>query len=125
MELFGIAGSIPFAFLATALYRVLLLKAARRLPWISPVFRVVSYSVLALFGAELVLLATLGAIGSRAIVGPGFSVAHMIVFFLATPALANIILLRPRSGAAHQMVLGVFSLCRRHLCGGDAGVLRQ
>jgi hypothetical protein len=53
----------------------------------------VSLMVLGLFFAELVLLAKLGPVHSRAVVGPGFFVAHSVVFFLGPPALANALIL--------------------------------
>jgi hypothetical protein len=46
------------------------------------------------FVGEVLLLATLGAVGSRAFVGPAFYVVHVVFFLLGTPALANVLLLR-------------------------------
>jgi len=54
--------------------------------------------VLAAFAVEVGLLATLGAVRSRAAVGPGFYVAHSVLFFLGTPALAQVLVLRRRPG---------------------------
>jgi hypothetical protein len=48
---------------------------------------------------EVVLLETLGAVRSRGIVGPAFYVVHLVFFFLCTPALANVLVLRPARGS--------------------------
>jgi len=98
MELFGIALSIPVAFVASMLYcffqdRVVLkFEHARR--WL----RFASYFVLAFFGAELAMLFTFGAVRSRAILGPSFDVFHELLFFVSVPALANSLVLRQRRG---------------------------
>ncbi len=98
MELFGIALSIPVAFVASMLYcffldRVVVkFEQPRRWLWFT------SSLVLAFFAAELVMLVTLGAVRSRAILGPSFYVVHLILFFLGVPALANVLVLRQRRG---------------------------
>jgi hypothetical protein len=51
---------------------------------------------------ELVLLITIGAVRSRGLLGPGFYVAHVIFFFLCPPALANVLVLRPKTGVVSQ-----------------------
>jgi hypothetical protein len=53
-----------------------------------------SLVVLGLFLVELMLLFTFGTVRSRAVLGPGFYVAHSALFFLCTPALANVLVLR-------------------------------
>ena len=72
--------------------------------------RITSVIVLGLFAIELVLLATLGALRSRAIVGPGFYVAHIFMFFLTTPALANLLVLRRQGGSLSTLYV-VAVLC--------------
>lgn len=94
VENFGIIFSIPAAFIATAVYRILLLLAVGKCHWITRLFRPVSYVVLGLFGFELILLIKYGAVASRGLVGPAFYAVHTVVFFLGTPALANVLLLR-------------------------------
>ena len=94
MEIFGIFLSIPVAFAASMLYCRLLGKIVSRSGRWGRWLRLASKIVLGLFAIELVMLATLGAVRSRAIVGPSFYVAHILFFFLGTPALANLLILR-------------------------------
>jgi hypothetical protein len=98
MEPFGIALSIPVAFVASMLYCFFLdrvvLKFERSRWWL----RFASYFVLAFFAAELVMLLTLGTMRSRAILGHAFYVVHLILFFISVPALANFLVLRQRRG---------------------------
>jgi hypothetical protein len=95
MEIFGILCSIPAAFCASAIYARILRSAilsprARRLVlW-------TSVSVLGSLSGEWILLATVGAVRGRQIVGPSFYPVHLIVFFLAIPALVNILVLTRR-----------------------------
>jgi hypothetical protein len=86
MELFGIAASIPGAFVMIALYRLILLKVVARFRWATTLLRPASFVVLGLFAVEIALLVTLGAVQSRALIGPVFVTGHAIVFFLGTPA---------------------------------------
>ena len=94
MELFGIALSLPVAFVLTVLYRPLF-------EWISAVFRPASCIVCGLFAAEITMLAIFGAVRSRALAGPTFTACHAIVLLLGTPAFANLLVLqnpsRPRA----------------------------
>ena len=96
MELFGIVFSIPVAFVMSMVYCALLAHSIRRFESLRRWLYAASLVLLAGFLAEVVLHATLGAVGSRAVVGPAFYVAHVVFFFLGTPALANVLLLRKR-----------------------------
>ena len=98
MELFGIAFSIPVAFVASMLYCLLLARVVAKFERPSRWLRLFSSFVLASFAAELALLVSLGSVRSRSLLGPGFHVAHVILFFIGTPALANLLVLRPRNG---------------------------
>jgi len=99
MEVFGILLSIPFALVASMFYCLLLAKVVSRFTGLSRCLRFVSYGVLSLFVVEIVFLVTLGAVRSRGILGPAFYVAHSVCFFLCTPALANVLVLRSTRGS--------------------------
>ncbi len=60
---------------------------------IRPVFKSASYIVLAGIIAEWIFLAVRGAVGTRAAIGPLYYDAHVLVFFLGTPALMNLLVL--------------------------------
>jgi len=98
MEVFAILLSLPAAFLASLAYCYLLTKivlredALRRAMWRGSVL------VLIAFAIEVTLLATAGAVRSRTLLGPMFYVAHSLLFFLGTPALANLLVLRQPRG---------------------------
>lgn len=98
MELLGIALSIPVAFVASSLYFVLLVKIVSRSTRLSRALRIASYIALTLFAIELLLLLSLGSVRSRALLGPGFFVAHLLIFFAGVPALANVLVLRSNRG---------------------------
>ena len=105
MELFGIVLSIPVAFVMSMAYCAVLAHAIRWVEGLRRWLYAVSLVVLAGFLCEVVLLATLGAIGSRAVVGPAFYLAHVVFFLLGTPALANVLLLRKRGPVVRRWYL--------------------
>lgn len=96
MEVFAILFSIPAAFVANLLYCLLLVKVFSRNIRAQYWLRGCSYVVLSLLAIELLLLMTLGAVQSRSRIGPAFYDAHFVVFFLSTPALANLLVLPPK-----------------------------
>jgi hypothetical protein len=67
--------------------------------------RLASYAVLSLFGVEILLLITIGAVRSRGLMGRGFYVAHLVFFFVCTPALANVLVLRRKRWAISDWVV--------------------
>ena len=94
MELFGIALSIPVALVASVLYCFFLDRVVLKFDGPRRWLLFTSYFVLAFFAAELVLLFSLGAVRSSAILGSSFYAVHSILFFLGVPSLANFLLLR-------------------------------
>ena len=98
MELFGIVLSIPVAFVASMLYCLLLAKVVSKSAILSSGLRIASYVVLSLFAVEILFLIAIGAVRSRGLLGPGFYVAHVVFFFVCTPALANVLVLRRKQG---------------------------
>src|SRR5438093_10199179 len=108
MELFGIILSIPAAFVASVMYSLFLVLVVRRFERISRWLWWVSVGVLGFFVLELFLLATLGAVASRATLGPEFYAVHLALFFFGTPALANLLLLRQRKALILWTCVAVF-----------------
>ena len=109
MELFSIFLSIPITCVASMLYCLFLAQVVsereRPCRWL----RLVSWPVLSLFAVELALLVTIGSVRSRRLLGPGFYVAHLILFIFCTPALANLLVLRRRGVFAEWYTAG--ALC--------------
>ena len=95
MELFGILLSIPVAFAVSMAYCVFLARVLRRFDRLRVFVYAASIVVLGMFLVELLLLASLGAVGSQTLIGPAFYLGHLTVFLLGTPALANVLVLRP------------------------------
>jgi hypothetical protein len=105
VELFGIIFSIPVAFVASMVYCAILANAIRRFEGLRRWLYAASVVILAGLLSEVVLLITLGAVRSRGVIGPAFYVVHVILFFLGTPALANILLLRKRAPVIRRWYL--------------------
>jgi hypothetical protein len=112
MECFGILFSIPVAFAASAGYTFFLKYVLIKFPRISALFVFVSFVVLVGFIAEIILLVAYGSLSIYGFFGPLFYHAHTLIFFLGTPALANILCLRFLKG--HDRVfdwLGPIAFC--------------
>ena len=105
MELFGIVFSIPVAFVLSMVYCAILARVIRRFEGPRRWLYAASVVILAGFLGEVVLLITLGAVRSRGVIGPAFYVAHVVFFFLGTPALANVLLLRERTPVVRRWYL--------------------
>jgi len=75
MELLGIVLSVPVAFVASVVYCFFLSKVVVPRDVLRRVLWFMSVGLLALFGVEVALLVTLGAVKSQAIMGPGFFAA--------------------------------------------------
>jgi hypothetical protein len=97
MELFGILFSIPVALAVSMAYCAFLARVLRRFARLRVFVYAASIVVLGTFLVEMSLLASLGAAGSQALIGPAFYLAHLTVFLVGTPALANVLVLRPVS----------------------------
>jgi hypothetical protein len=98
MELFAIVLSVPAAFIVSLVYCFLLGKFAVRTGSLERAIWGLSIGVLLLWVVEIVLLVTIGAVRSRALIGPAFYAAHVALFFIGTPALANVLVLWPPRG---------------------------
>src|SRR5215208_2710428 len=109
MELFGIIGALPAAFIAAAIYSVLVRAV---LPF-RRVTRAALWLSMAVLGGLLVewgVLLTAGAVRARAVIGPPFYPVHLALFFLAVPALANVLTIK-RSGTVLGSWFVVGLLC--------------
>ena len=95
MELFGVVCSMPAAFLACAIYFAFLRVLIKRVP-VERILTVGASAVLATLFAEWALLATLGAVRSRAVIGPIFYPVHLALFMLGVPALATVLTIKTR-----------------------------
>ena len=109
MEIFGILGSIPVAIVASFIYRLVLLHLVAKRPELRRLFLIGGIAILAALVAEILLLVTLGAVRSRAALGPIFTFSHVIIFLLGTPALANVLVLSDKRSFRPAVV--VVPLC--------------
>jgi len=96
MELFAIVLSGPVALVVCLSYCLILAKAVARFASLSRWLVRLSLVVLGWGLVEALMLLAFGAVGSRRMLGPGFYVAHVLFFFLGTPALANVLVLGRR-----------------------------
>ncbi|HZY30438.1 MAG TPA: hypothetical protein VFF86_02235 [Candidatus Methylomirabilis sp.] len=91
MELFGILFAIPAAFIAAAIY-ARLIRVVLRYRLITRISLWLSGVVLVGLLVEWGALVTVGAVRSRAIIGPTFYPIHLVLLLFALPALANILI---------------------------------
>jgi hypothetical protein len=96
MEIFGILLSIPAAFVISMIYCLFVAKVVMRSSRLISWARIACLAVLLLLIGEVILVASIGAVRSRAVLGPTFFVVHLILFFVCTPALSNLLVFRHR-----------------------------
>lgn len=85
--------SLPGGFIATAVYLKIIRPILTRLPVLALWVRRVSLMILLGVFVEMGLLACLGPVRSRTMLGPFFGIAHLVLFFLGVPALASVLML--------------------------------
>ena len=108
MELFGIAFSIPAAFVASVVYSFVIRWLMAKLPWLKRPALGASVTVLAGLVLEWCLLGAVGVVRGREIIGPVFYPAHLAIFLFSIPALANLLVLaRPAGRLGWCLVAGV------------------
>jgi hypothetical protein len=94
MELLGLVLSIPAGLIGSLCYCFFLSRVVTPREGLRRAMWLVSCGVLAGFAAETVLLSTVGATATSALLGYTFYLGHLIIVCLGTPALANFLLLR-------------------------------
>ena len=94
MELFGLLLSIPGAFFMSIICRFVILQADPHYPWIRRFLKPISKGILGLLAVELLAFGMLGPRRVHDLTGPLFEVVRFLVFFLATPALVSLLVLR-------------------------------
>jgi len=100
MEVFAIMFAMPAAFIATAIYAQLMtpLLAHRT---IGRIALPLSHAVLVGLFIEWGVLASIGPVAAQTHIGPAFYALHTFLFFLAIPALANILIIRREAAPDH------------------------
>jgi len=112
MELYGILCSLPAAFLASAIYSIVLRWLLMRQPWVKAAVIRLSLLVLGALVIEWGLLAFLGAVRTRAVIGPAFYPLHSVVFFLSVPALASLLVTKKQEQLLGSwFVVGLLCAC--------------
>jgi hypothetical protein len=109
VELFGIVLAIPAAFVAAAIYTSVMRFV---LPY-RPINRIAFWLSIAVLSGLLFEwggLVAMVAVHSRAIVGPAFYPAHLLLCLLALPALANLLIIK-KSGTVLGACFTVAFLC--------------
>jgi len=95
VELFGIVLVVPAAFVASVIYSRVVRFVLNRWP-LSGVALWGSVAVLAFLVVEWAALALVGPVQLQRATGGAFFPLHLAVFFLSTPALANVLVVKHR-----------------------------
>src|SRR2546427_2578816 len=110
MELVAIFFAVPVAFVAACTYACLI-RFVLRYRIVRRIALWVSAAVLVGLLLEWVALVTMGALRSRAIIGAAFYPIHLVIFFLAIPALANLLVIKSAAGGRFGSSFVVALLC--------------
>jgi len=92
MELLGLLLAAPVTLIISAIYTALALAAFARWPTAKTVALPISYAIAALVGLEVLFLVSVGAKSAFLHFHHAYTVLHFLVFLLAPPAIANLVL---------------------------------
>jgi hypothetical protein len=116
MEILGLMLAFPLVFCANVAYAFIVHRffSTRRSLW--PWLLWPSRIALALMILDVVLVATVGAVSSRRIIGASFNLLHVFVIFFGAPSMANLLILTSNQGWHHKwyvvagfcFILGMF-----------------
>src|SRR6266571_2528296 len=93
MEILGLALAIPAVLAANLGYVLLARFGLVRFKTMRPWLLGPSYLVVILAVIDVILVATVGAVSARTVIGPAFWRFHLLVFLFGAPSLANVLLL--------------------------------
>jgi hypothetical protein len=93
MEILGLALAIPAVLVANSGYVLLVRFGLVRFRKLRPWLLWPSYLVVMLAIVDVTLVATLGAVAARTLIGPAFWGFHLVVFLFGAPSLANVLVL--------------------------------
>lgn len=97
MEMFGIMFSLPVAFGSSAIYSFFLFRFVKPRARLSKTLMAASLMVLSFWLIELVSVVFFGGARLSVLIGPAFYITHLVLFFLAVPSLATVMVLQPAS----------------------------
>jgi hypothetical protein len=109
VKLFGIIFAVPAVFIAAAIYAGLI-PFVFRYRLVTRIALWFSIAVLCGLLIEWAALLAVGAVRSRAVIGPAFYPVHLVLFFLTVPALANLLIIK-KSGTILGTWFTVALLC--------------
>jgi hypothetical protein len=110
MDVFGLVLAIPAVVVANICYVLLVWFGLSRLIKLRPWLLWPSRLVIALAASDVIVVASLGAVTARRLIGPAFDWLHLLVFLLGAPSLANLLVLTPK-GRSFQRLIAVTVLC--------------
>jgi len=93
METVAIALYLAGGIIAAPVFCFILVKMTRRYSRLSRAAFWTAVTLLCAFAVEIALVGTIGILGTRALIGPPYFVAHVLLTFSAAPALACVLLL--------------------------------
>jgi len=95
VDVLGLVLAIPAVFVANVVYVPFVRFGLGRWQSLWPTVLWLSRAVLLLVVVDASLVATLGAVGARTLIGPAYWVGHLLAVLAGAPALAHVLLLPP------------------------------
>jgi hypothetical protein len=96
MEAFGILIALSIGLFGAPVFCFVLARFVRPIPALSFFGFWMAAPMVVLFAVDILLIITIGVLGTRALVGPGFFLTHLVLSMAIGPALACVALLGNR-----------------------------
>ena len=110
MDVLGLVLAIPAVVLVNIVYVVVARFGLVRFRKLRPWLLWPSYLVVMLAIVDVTLVAILGAVAARRLIGPAFWGFHLVVFLFGAPSLANVLIL-PQQGMWFRYWYATAALC--------------
>lgn len=97
MDVLALVFAIPAVLAANVVYVLIVRFALSRFAKLRPWVLWPSWLVVATALIDIVVVATIGAVAARTLMGPAFWTVHLLVFLFGAPSLANVLILSRRA----------------------------
>lgn len=116
MEIFGIMLSVPFIFVTSSIYAVIIGKVTGRLQFLIVPLLWISGLLLTMIVLEFIGIITVGPVRLRETIGPSYYTIHIALFLFAVPGMANIMKLQKKTCLLSKWYIvgiccAIFGLC--------------
>ncbi len=109
MELYGIMLSVPFFYISSSIYSIIIGRITKKLQFLTPPLFWISGAVIGIIFFEFIAVSMFGPDKLQEAIGPSYYSIHFVFFVLAIPGIVHLMKLQTRFPfLSNWPVIGVF-----------------